>query len=70
LPVRVGFELRDRFHKKFPAHASVPLPAVFRVDQRRRLSVLISAEEINSATGIEDLKTLVSAAVGTMARAS
>ncbi|MBI1818250.1 MAG: hypothetical protein HYR72_24985 [Deltaproteobacteria bacterium] len=70
LPVAVGFELRDRFHRKFPAYAGVPLPAVFRVGRRGLLSPLVDAKEINSATDLEDLKALISAAVATLAHES
>jgi hypothetical protein len=63
LPVRATFELRDRFRKKFPAYASVPLPAVFRASPAGKLAVVLSAEEIHAATDLVGLKTLVTAAI-------
>src|SRR5712692_7906697 len=40
LPIHARFELRDRFRRKFPAYADVPLPAVFRSEGVHGLSVL------------------------------
>jgi hypothetical protein len=63
LPVDCGFELRDRFQRKYPAYADVPLPALFRSDGRDKLVTLLSADEINGAKTIEALRQLVAAAV-------
>src|ERR1043166_3908005 len=56
LPVGAHVQLRDRFHKKFPDHAAVPLPAVFRRHADGTLSTLISAAEINGTARLDDLK--------------
>ena len=63
LPGGVRFELRDRFQRRFPAYADVPLPAVFRVHAAGVLSTLLSAEQINGATTIEALQAMIAAAL-------
>ena len=59
LPADCGFELRDRFQRKYPAYAEVPLPAVFRRNGRGKLGTLLSAEDINGANSLEALRQLV-----------
>ena len=63
LPGGVRFELRDRFHRQFPAYADISLPAVFRVHAAEVLSSLLSAEQINGATPIEALQAMIAAAL-------
>ena len=63
LPIHPRFELRDRFRRKFAAYADVPLPAVFRSESAGRLSVLLSAEQLNRVRMLDELKELVSTAV-------
>jgi|SRR6185369_934021 len=62
LPIDCAFALRDQFHRKYPAYADLPLPAVFRHGSGT-LTTLLSADQINSATTIETLRHLVSAAL-------
>jgi len=64
LPVRARFELRDRFHRQFPAYADVPLPAVFQVEGDGSLRLLLSAEQIKRAATLDALQALVTGAVG------
>jgi hypothetical protein len=63
LPIDCAFALRDQFHRKYPAYADLPLPAVFRHGNSATLTTLLSADQINSATTIEALRRLVSAAL-------
>lgn len=63
LPIRARFELRDRFRRKFPAYADVPLPAVFRSERGGGLQVLLPADQLNRVQTLDELKELVSAAV-------
>jgi len=62
LPIDCAFALRDQFHRKYPAYADLPLPAVFR-HRSGTLTMLLSADQINSATTIDALQRLVSAAL-------
>ena len=59
LGVPVRFELRDRFHRQFPAHAAVALPAVFHVLSDGSLHKILSAERIGKATTLDELESLV-----------
>jgi hypothetical protein len=63
LSVRPRVQLRDRFHKRFPAQAAVPLPAVFRLHADGAVTMLLTADEINRATTLDELKALVSRAI-------
>jgi hypothetical protein len=63
LPIHARFELRDRFRRKFPAYADVPLPAVFRSEGAEGLSVLLSADQLNRVRTLGELKELVLPAV-------
>ena len=63
LPADCAFELRDRFQRKYPAHAEVPLPAIFRRTAQGRLDTLLSADEINRATTLASLRRLVTSAL-------
>ena len=67
LPVRTRVELRDRFHRKYPAQAAVPLPAVFRRRSDGTLTTLVGAAEINGARTLDDLTVLVGGAIRTLA---
>jgi len=63
LPADCAFELRDRFRRKYPAYADVPLPAVFGRTAGGTLRILLSAEEINAARTLASLRRRVTAAV-------
>jgi len=59
LQVRTRFELRDGFRRKFPAHADVPLPAIFEVGADDTLQVLVSAEMLTRVSNLADLEGLL-----------
>lgn len=63
LPADCRFELRDRFQRKYPAYADVPLPAVFRQGPRGGLATLLSADAINRAKTMASLRRLVADAI-------
>ncbi len=54
LPATVVFLHRDEFRKQFPAHASLPLPVIL-AESSAQLSVLLSANDIQSVSGIGGL---------------
>lgn len=61
LSVEVDFLHKDEFHEQFEAQAQVELPAIFSVNCEEKIEQAISSEQINKATSIETLKTLIRA---------
>lgn len=58
LPHKVEFLHKDEFKKQYPGMKAVALPAVFSKTEAG-IKEIISAEEINRQSSIEDLKELV-----------
>lgn len=59
LPLRATFLYKDQLPQLAPEAARTPLPAVFLKSPQGGLSLLASAEEINRARTVEDLKSLL-----------
>lgn len=59
LPVRSAFHLSDRFSRRYPEFAATPFPAVFIEDSVQVIRPLISKEEIDAATTLEQLQELI-----------
>ena len=65
LPCQYEFYLRNRFIKKFPAYAEDVFPCVYSRQNDERLELLVSAEQINSLTSVEQLQGQILTAVST-----
>ncbi len=65
LPYPSTFLLKDRFIKKYGANIQASFPAVFIEDDSvaGMLKLVISAEEINSTTSLQELMQLVEDAI-------
>jgi hypothetical protein len=61
LPFQASFLYRDQFAKRHPQAAATPLPAIFLEPKDGQPALLASAEEINCARTVGDLKALVAA---------
>jgi hypothetical protein len=59
LPLRATFLYKDQLTKLDPEAARTPLPAVFLKSPQGGPVLLASAEEINRARTVEDLKSLL-----------
>ena len=58
IPNKKLFLHRDEFLKKFPDHAAIPLPVIL-IQDGDDLNILVSAEEINTAHDILNMKKLL-----------
>ncbi|HUI40499.1 MAG TPA: hypothetical protein VL523_00875 [Terriglobia bacterium] len=63
LPYRATFLHKDEFQGRYPALAATPLPAIFLNGHAGSAKLVASAEEINRARSVDDLKTLLLAKV-------
>jgi mannose-6-phosphate isomerase len=54
LPLKVDFKHRDEFIKEYPTLRKTELPAIFKIN-REDLTLLISAEELNRQTSVQEL---------------
>lgn len=60
LPFPVTFLHRDEFRQQFPAHGTLPLPAIL-AEKSGRTEVLLSADEIRATGGLSGLIGLMQA---------
>ena len=61
LPVPSEFYLRSRFLKRYPNLEGARFPAVFSMTSAGAIENFLSADDVNAANSLDDLKALVAA---------
>jgi len=60
LPYKANFFLRDKFIEEFPKHNNDKFPAVYILNNSSSISMIVSADEINSTNSLGTLINLIS----------
>ena len=60
LPYKANFFLRDKFIEKFPQRVDDNFPAVYILNNSSSISMIVSADEINSTNSLGTLINLIS----------